>query len=140
MAGFGTTTFDENRIELFNSAGTAGWRIVGQGPYAPNGLTFGDIQFSRSGVLNRALSIPSDTPNVPIAYMTGLSFGVMNATPAVTLHSTGSTVVGGLSNTTVPAKMGNSQINFWINEAGNALNFQVKYSTGAVKSGTVALS
>ena len=40
----------------------------------------------------------------------------------------------------VDSNMANSQIQFWINEAGNALTVRVKYSTGTLKTGTVALS
>lgn len=94
VAGFGTTTFDENRVDLFNSAGTASWRMVGLGQFAPNGLTYGDVQFSRSGLINRALSVPSDTPNVPVAYMTGMSMGVMTASLGSTLTVGGSVAVG----------------------------------------------
>jgi hypothetical protein len=36
--------------------------------------------------------------------------------------------------------MQNSEINVWIDEAGNNLKFQVKYSNGTVKNGSVALA
>lgn len=32
------------------------------------------------------------------------------------------------------------EVNIWLDEAGNTLVFQVKYSTGTVKNGTVALT
>ena len=38
------------------------------------------------------------------------------------------------------AVLGNGQMQIWVDEVGNNLTFKVKYSTGTVKSGTVALS
>ena len=40
----------------------------------------------------------------------------------------------------LPAALGNGQMQIWVDETGNNLTFQVKYSTGTVKSGTVALT
>lgn len=37
------------------------------------------------------------------------------------------------------ATHGNNQMSFWVDESGNTLNFKVKYSTGTVKSGSIAL-
>lgn len=36
--------------------------------------------------------------------------------------------------------LGDSQVYFWLNESSNALTFVVKYSTGAVKRGTIPVS
>ena len=80
-----------------------------------------------------------NTTKYAASFMGG-NVGVGTSIPGATFHSIGSTIVGGLSNTTVPATMGNSQVNMWINESGNALSFQVKYSTGVIKSGTVSLT
>jgi hypothetical protein len=33
----------------------------------------------------------------------------------------------------------NSEMSFWVDESGNTLNFKVKYSSGTVKSGSIAL-
>jgi hypothetical protein len=37
------------------------------------------------------------------------------------------------------ASMDNNTINFWIDQTANALKVKVKYSTGTVKNGTVAV-
>ena len=36
--------------------------------------------------------------------------------------------------------IGSSQMQIWVDQTGNNLTFQVKYSNGTVKNGTVALS
>jgi hypothetical protein len=64
----------------------------------------------------------------------------VGANPAnAKLHGTTSTIVGCATAAVADGNMGNSQVNFWVNEAGDLLTFKVKYSNGTVKSGTVAL-
>lgn len=66
--------------------------------------------------------------------------GIFQTAPQAKLHGTGSTIVGCATAAVADANMGNSELNFWVNEAGNLLTFKVKYSDGTVKSGTVALA
>lgn len=66
--------------------------------------------------------------------------GVNTSAPKATFHSTGSTILGAANAAISSANMGNSQVNVWVNESTNALTFQVKYSSGTVKNGTIALA
>jgi hypothetical protein len=69
------------------------------------------------------------------------SIGIGLAAPKAKLHSTVSTILGCENAAKVDGDLGNSQVNIWVDEAGNNLTFKVKYSNGTtVKSGTVALS
>ena len=66
--------------------------------------------------------------------------GIGIATPSAKLHGVSSTIVGCAASAVTDGSMGNSQLNFWVNEGSNNLVFKVKYSDGTVKSGTVALA
>jgi len=66
--------------------------------------------------------------------------GIGTSSPFAKLHGVSSTIVGCAVSAVSDGSMGNSQVNFWVNEGSNALTFKVKYSDGTVKSGTVALA
>lgn len=69
----------------------------------------------------------------------GVYFGSGYVTASATIHGTGSTILG-TANAIIPsANMGNGQTNIWVDEAANLLKFQVKYSTGVVKNGSITL-
>lgn len=62
--------------------------------------------------------------------------------PDVVLDSNShdSTVLGAYSAAMPTGDMQNATVNFYLNESGNTLNFQVKYSSGVVKNGSIALT
>jgi len=65
--------------------------------------------------------------------------GIGTDDPKAQLHSTTSTIVGAASAAIANADLGNSQVNIYVDEAGNQLCFKVKYSNGTVKTGCIPL-
>jgi hypothetical protein len=67
--------------------------------------------------------------------------GVGTSTPKARLHGTDSTIVGGDHSAVADADLGNSQINFWVDETSGSekLKFKVKLSSGTVKSASINL-
>lgn len=55
------------------------------------------------------------------------------------LNSTGFSRVGALNSAPTDADIANSQIEFYLDEGANKLKIRVRYSTGALKTGEVAL-
>ena len=103
-------------------------------------MDYGSASHTHTGLAVNVSGITNTSATKYAASFTGGNVGIGTTVPGATFHSLGTTVVGGLSNSQMPVTMGNSQINFWINEASNTLSFQAKYSTGVVKSGTVSLT
>ncbi len=69
------------------------------------------------------------------------SAGIGVAAPKTKLHSSVSTILGVANAANADADLGAGEVNIWVDEANNALNFKVKYSDGiTVKSGSVALA
>ncbi len=64
----------------------------------------------------------------------------MNASPQADFHGTGSTILGAANSAVSSGNLNDGNVNVWVDESGNNLKFQVKYSTGTVKNGSVALS
>lgn len=54
-------------------------------------------------------------------------------------NAQGFTILGAQPAALPNAQQANSTFNVWVDESGNNLKFQVKYSNGTVKVGTVAL-
>ena len=95
--------------------------------------------------INRSTAtyIPLHLEGLPITLNAaiGAKVGIGTATPQATLHSVGSTILGAPNSQLVTlANMGNSQVQIWLNEAGNLLTFTVKNSAGVLKTATIAVS
>lgn len=65
--------------------------------------------------------------------------GINVTAPQATLHSSGSTIIGG-AKIADASLIGNSQVNFYIDEPSNKVILTVKYANGEVKTGSVVLS
>jgi len=152
LANFGSGGPEGNRITLGNGYGTATWRVLGlnetglsstllsPSTSVPNGTTYGDVLFTRTAA-GKSIHVPSDNSWAnPVATITGMSFGIGTPNPIAQLHATGSTIVGVANVPISSSNVGNSQVNIWVNEGSNQLSFQVKYSNGTIKNGTVSLS
>lgn len=68
------------------------------------------------------------------------SLSIQVASPKAALHGASLTILGAHKSPNPDSDLGNGQVNFWVDEPGNNLTFKVKYSSGTVKSGTVALT
>jgi hypothetical protein len=66
--------------------------------------------------------------------------GIGTTDPKTKLHSTGSTIVGVNNGSVGDANIGNGQVNIYLDQTNNKLKFRVRYSTGTIKSGEVALT
>lgn len=65
--------------------------------------------------------------------------GINKEMPKTRLHSTGSTILGVNSSANADVDLSNGEVNIWVDETNDELEFKVKYSNGTVKSGTVSL-
>lgn len=66
--------------------------------------------------------------------------GVGVGAPRAKLHATDSTIVGVATAAVADVNLGNGEVNIYVDETNNLLKFKVKYSSGTVKTGSVALS
>ncbi|PYV31258.1 MAG: hypothetical protein DMG22_17640 [Acidobacteria bacterium] len=67
--------------------------------------------------------------------------GVGNSSPNFVLHTSGAAVaLGAPSSAPTDANLNNSNISFWLDETGNNLKVRVKYSSGTLKTATIALT
>lgn len=126
-------------IALFRgtpSQGAAGYIAleVETNASATAGNRFAGVQ-SADGTSTRSLILNRQGGNVGI----GSAFGT-GVVPATKLHGTESTILGVAGSAVSSALMGGNQVNLWIDEGANALNLQVKYSGGTVKTASIALT
>lgn len=68
---------------------------------------------------------------------TGIGLGSTTAVNA-TLHSSGTTILGIGNSAIADGNLYNGNINPWVNEGSDILNFKVKYSSGTVKTYNIA--
>jgi hypothetical protein len=69
-----------------------------------------------------------------------IGYGVVTTDPDQVNMGTRQLIFGGPSSAPSNADLINSQIAFYLDQAGNSLKVKVKYSDGTVKTGTVALA
>lgn len=91
-------------------------------------------------VTNHLFRVEDASGNVKVFVSHQGDVGIGTLDPKTKLHGTGSTILGTANAAQVDTDLGNSQVNIWVNESLNQLNFKVKYSNGTVKSASLALA
>lgn len=66
------------------------------------------------------------------------NLGLGTNAPKSTLHSTGSTILGGAATAVADGDLGNGQINVWLDETAGNLSFRIRKSDGTYATASVA--
>ncbi len=140
VQGLAAATTGSNYGVWGSSESTSGTGVYGTN-YAGSGTTYGVLGRSNSptgsGVAGTALAATGTTYGV---------YGVVNSPDGYALYadgrlkSTGRAYLGAPNSAPVAADLGNGSISFYLDQANDKLKVRVKYTTGTLKTATIALA